>query len=60
MAERKFTDQDILGTIANPARGINRPSYRNVVEHFGFAADGRPINVVTNLKRTVVITVVDQ
>jgi hypothetical protein len=36
------------------------PSSRDRIEHYGHAADGRLLNVVTNRAETVVLTVVEQ
>ena len=60
MLKRGFAAADIEAVITNPARGTNAPPARDAIEHFGYAADGRPMNVVTNRTRTLVITVTSE
>ena len=60
MAERRYTRAEVEAVVANPARGRFAPPARNAIEHFGYAADGRLLNVVTNRAETLGITVIDQ
>jgi hypothetical protein len=60
MIDRQFTEAEVEAVIVNPERGVNLPKVRDRKEHLGYAADGRPMNVVTNRAETVVITVVEQ
>jgi len=60
MAERRYTRAEVEAVVENPARGRFAPPARDIIEHFGYAADGRLLNVVTNRAQTLVITVIDQ
>jgi hypothetical protein len=60
MAERAIGRNEVESIVANPSRGIYEPLKRDRREHYGYAADGRSVNVVTNRAETVVITVVEQ
>ena len=60
MVDRQFTEDEVREVIANPRRGTYEPIARDRREHYGFAADGRLLNVVTNKAGTVVITVIEQ
>jgi hypothetical protein len=61
MLERNFTEADVAQAVANPARGTYAPPARDRLDHFGYALDGRLLNVVvTNRAETTVITVVEQ
>ncbi len=60
MSERAFSEADVEAVLASPVRGTYAPAQRNRVEHYGYAAGGRLLNVVTNRARSVVITVVEQ
>lgn len=60
MIDRTVTEAEALAILANPGRGTFAPPGRDVIEHFGNLADGRPINVVTNRARTLVITIIVQ
>ncbi len=60
MRDRTCSEAEVEHIIANPARGTYAPRVRDRIEHYGFASDGRAINVVTNRAKTVVITVVEQ
>lgn len=53
-------EAEVEAAVAKPVRGRYAPLNRDRVEHFGFTADGRPLNVVTNRSGAVVITVVLQ
>jgi hypothetical protein len=48
------------GIVANPTRGMFEPPARDIIEHFGYAADGRALNVVTNRAEDLIITIVEQ
>ncbi|MEA2664810.1 MAG: hypothetical protein QOI11_1754 [Candidatus Eremiobacteraeota bacterium] len=60
MSERAFSEGDVEAVLASPVRGTYVPAARDRAEHYGYAGDGRLLNVVTNRARTVVITVVEQ
>ena len=60
LAERCLTKAEVEGVIANPSRGIYEPRGRDRREHFGYAADGRRLNVVTDRAVSVVISVIEQ
>lgn len=60
MSEYGLTRADVEAILRNPVRGIYRPASRDRREHYGYALDGRPMNVVTNAAVTVVITVVPE
>lgn len=60
MSAREITAVDVELVVGKPARGVYEPPRRDRREHYGYAADGRAINVVTNRAETVVITVVEQ
>jgi hypothetical protein len=60
MIDRQFAEAEVEAVIANPERGVYLPKIRDRKEYLGYAADGRPINVVTNRAETAVITVVEQ
>ena len=60
MAKRNIAEADVERTLANPARGTFEPPARDIIEHFGYAADGRALNVVTNRAKTLIITIVEQ
>jgi hypothetical protein len=60
LTDRFFTKTEVEAVIANPTRGIYEPKARDRREHFGYAADGRLLNVVTNKAVTVVISVIEQ
>ena len=60
MVERNFDESDVKAVLANPVRGTYEPAKRDRIEHFGYATNGRLLNVVTNRSKTVVITVVEQ
>ncbi|HEX3549992.1 MAG TPA: DUF4258 domain-containing protein [Candidatus Elarobacter sp.] len=60
MTDRGVTVADVEAVTKNPVRGTYSPVRRDRREHFGYAADGRKLNVVTNRKGDVVITVVLQ
>ena len=60
LTDRNFTEVEVEGVIANPTRGVHSPSARDRKEHFGYATDGRLLNVVTNRAATVVISVIEQ
>lgn len=60
LADRDFTEADVEAVIASPARGVYLPVARNRKEHFGYASDGRLLNVITNRAVTIVISVVEQ
>jgi hypothetical protein len=58
MAKRTISEAEALAVIASP-RGIYGPTARGRIEHYGYATDGRPLTVVTNATRTVIVTVID-
>jgi len=58
MAKRTISEAGALAVIANP-RGTYGPTARGRIEHYGHAADGRPLTVVTNATRTVIVTVIE-
>jgi hypothetical protein len=58
MVERGISKGDVEQIIANPTRGTYEPPERDRREHFGHAADGSAIDVLTNRVKTVVITVI--
>ena len=60
LVDRGFTKAAVEAVVARPARGIYLPKARDRREHFGYAADGRLLNVVTDRAVTVVISVVEQ
>ncbi|MEA2721638.1 MAG: hypothetical protein QOJ39_3502 [Candidatus Eremiobacteraeota bacterium] len=60
IAEYQLTKAEVAAIVQNPVRGIYSPMMRDCREHFGYAADGRPMNVITNAAATIVITVVPQ
>jgi hypothetical protein len=57
MARRNISEADVERIVANPTRGTFA---RDIIEHFGYAADGRALNVVTNRAEDFIITVVEQ
>jgi len=59
MAKRRFTQNDVESTIANPTRGAYAPAAKATLEHYGFAHNGRPLLVVTNRVKNYVITVIE-
>ncbi len=60
ISEYGLTKAEVEAIVQNPVRGIYSPLLRDRREHFGYAAEGRPMNVVTNAAVTVVITVVPE
>ncbi|HTD33692.1 MAG TPA: hypothetical protein VK665_08540 [Candidatus Elarobacter sp.] len=52
-----FFEDDAEGAVAWPTRRGRNPD--DTIEHFGYASDGRLINVVTDLSERYVITVID-
>jgi hypothetical protein len=60
MSEHGLTREDVEAIVRDPVRGVYRPVLRDRREHYGYALDGRPMNVVTNAAVTVVITVVPE
>ncbi len=60
ISEYGLTKAEVESIVQNPVRGVYSPLLRDRREHFGYAADGRPMNVVTNRAATIVITVVPQ
>jgi hypothetical protein len=60
MARRNVSQADVERIVANPTRGTFTPPARDIIEHFGYAADGRSINVVTNRAENLIISVVEQ
>ena len=60
LRDRHFTEADVAAVVENPVRGVFLPTTRDRKEHFGFAADGRPLNVITDRAVTIVITIVEQ
>jgi uncharacterized protein YuzE len=48
MRAHGLTEPEVESAIDDPRRGTYEPAQRDRREHFGFAADGRPMNVVTN------------
>jgi hypothetical protein len=58
MAKRTISEAEVRAVIANP-RAAYGPTARGRIEHYGHAADGRPLTVVTNATRTVIVTVID-
>ena len=59
MAKRRFTQNDVESTIANPTRGAYALAAKATLEHDGFSQDGRPLLVVTNRVKNYVITVIE-
>lgn len=60
MIERNFSKADVEAVLAKPTRGTYIPPKRDRIEHYGHAADGRVLNVVTDRAEAIVITVVEQ
>jgi hypothetical protein len=58
MAKRTISEADVRAVIANP-RATYGPTARGRIEHYGQATDGRPLTVVTDAARAVVVTVID-
>jgi Domain of unknown function (DUF4258) len=58
MAKRTISEADVRAVIANP-RTTYGPTARGRIEHYGQTTDGRPLTVVMNATRTVIITVID-
>lgn len=60
LIDRNFTKAEVEAVIATPIRGTYEPKARDRIENLGFAFDGRPMNIVTNRAKTVVITVTNE
>ncbi len=60
MGRRNVSQADVERIVEQPTRGTFRSPGRDIIEHFGYAADGRALNVVTNCAEDLVITVVEQ
>lgn len=60
MIEYGIAEAEVQAVIDTHRRGLYTPQARDRVEHFGYAADGSPLNVVTNRAVSVVITIVLQ
>ncbi len=60
LRDRRFTTSDVLAVIANKTRGVYEPLVRDRRVHFGYSADGRLLNVVTDKAVTIVISVIEQ
>jgi hypothetical protein len=58
MAKRTISEAEVLAVIANP-RATYGPTARGRIEHYGNTSDGRPLTVVTNATKTVIVTVID-
>jgi len=52
-----FFEDDAEAAVEWPTRRYRNPD--DTIEHFGYASDGRYINVVTDLSEHYVITVID-
>jgi hypothetical protein len=52
-----FNEDDVEGTIDWPVR--RERSYHGRIKHFGYASDGRRLNVVTDSTERFVITIID-
>jgi hypothetical protein len=48
MLARDYSKSDVEQALADPVRGTFAPPARNRIEHFGYTAEGRIINVVTD------------
>ncbi len=60
MTRRNVTAADVERMVANPTRGTFAPPARDIIEHFGYAFDGRALNVVTDRAKDLIITIVEQ
>ena len=60
MKQYGVTRAEVDSIVARHQRGEWKASARDIVEHFDFAADGRPFNVVTHRAETIVVTVVPE
>jgi hypothetical protein len=58
MTKRTISEAEVRAVIANP-RATYGPTARGRIEHYGQTTDGRPLTVVTNATRTVIVTVID-
>jgi hypothetical protein len=60
IAQYGVSAAEVEAIVTNPTRGRYIPNVKGTIEHFGYAADGRPMNVVTDDKERFVITVVPE
>jgi hypothetical protein len=60
MSQYGITKTEVEAIVANPTRGRYAPAFKSSIEHFGYAADGRPFNAVTDRAASFVITVVPE
>lgn len=57
MTSDAFFEDDVEGTVDWPVR--RQRSFHGRIKHFGYASDGRLINVVTDSTERYVITIID-